>query len=434
MATFYDREHECARTEELKKIQDKRLVDTVNRVYENVRFYRERMDAAGVKPSDIHGTQDLHLLPFTTKADLRDYYPFGLFAVPQDKIVRVHASSGTTGKPIVTGVTENDIKMWADCVARGLTMAHLTKEDIIQVSYGYGLFTGGLGVHYGSEKLGAMTVPASGGNTARQVTLMEDLGVTALACTPSYALYLADAIEDAGCLDRLKLKAGIFGAEPWTLSMKAEIERRLRIKAYDIYGLTEVMGPGVAMSCDEENGLHIQADHFIPEIINPDSGDVLEEGQTGELVFTCVTKEAMPLIRYRTRDLSALHYEKCGCGRTSPRMERIVGRSDDMLIIRGVNVFPSQVESVLLSMGQVAPHYMLYVDRKGVLDVLTIEVEMSSELFSDKVEHVTAVEKQMNSKIQSVLNISADVRLVAPKSIPRCEGKSKRVIDRRQIK
>ncbi|HNX13686.1 MAG TPA: phenylacetate--CoA ligase [Oscillospiraceae bacterium] len=431
---YFDQKHECMSADEMKKLQDERLCNTVNRVYNNVRFYHDRMDQCGLKPSDIKGVQDLHKLPFMTKADLRDNYPFGTFAVPNDQIVRIHASSGTTGKSIIVGVTKNDVKMWADCVARCLVMAGASKHDIIQVSYGYGLFTGGLGLHYGSERLGALTIPTSGGNTARQIQLMQDLGSTILCCTPSYSLFLADYIRDNNIpLSSLKLKAGVFGAEPWSELMKDEIEQRLGLKAYDIYGLSEVIGPGVAMSCNYGEGLHVNADHFYPEIINPETGEVLPEGQTGEIVFTCITKEALPMIRYRTRDLSSLSFGTCECGRTLPKMKKVIGRSDDMLIIRGVNVFPSQVESVLLSMGQVEPHYMLYVDRKGNLDELSIEVEMTSEMFSDKIDRVEAVERKLQSQIQSVLNINADVRLVAPKSIPRSEGKAKRVIDRRNL-
>lgn len=431
---YFDPKHECMSADEMKKLQDERLVNTVERVYNNVRFYHDRMDQCGVKPSDIKGIQDLYKLPFMTKADLRDNYPFGCFAVPNDKIVRIHASSGTTGKSIIVGVTKKDLKMWADCVARCLVMAGASKHDVIQISYGYGLFTGGLGLHYGSERLGALTIPTSGGNTARQIQLMQDLGSTILCCTPSYSLYLADYIRDNNIpLSSLKLKTGIFGAEPWSELMKEEIEQRLGLKAYDIYGLSEVMGPGVAMSCGHGEDLHVNADHFIPEIINPETGEVLTEGETGELVFTCITKEAIPMIRYRTRDLSSLTYGTCECGRTLPKMKKVIGRSDDMLIIRGVNVFPSQVESVLLSMGQVEPHYMLYVDRKNNLDQLSIEVEMSNEMFSDKIDRVEAIERKLQSEIQSVLNINADVRLVAPKSIPRSEGKAKRVIDRRNL-
>ncbi len=431
---YFDRKHECMPADETKTVQDERLRNAVNRVYDNVRFYRERMDQQGVKPSDIKGIQDLSKLPFMTKADLRDHYPFECFAVPKDKIVRIHASSGTTGKSIVVGVTKNDVKMWGDCVARCLVMAGASKHDIIQVSYGYGLFTGGLGLHYGSERLGALTVPTSGGNTGRQIQLMQDLGSTILCCTPSYSLFLADYIRDNNIpLSSLKLKAGIFGAEPWSELMKDEIEQRLGLKAYDIYGLSEIIGPGVAMSCGHGEGLHVNADHFYPEIIDPETGEVLPEGETGELVFTCITKEALPMIRYRTRDLSSLSYGTCDCGRTLPKMKKIIGRSDDMLIIRGVNVFPSQVESVLLSMGQVEPHYMLYIDRKGNLDELSIEVEMTNEMFSDRIDHIEAVARKLQNQIQSVLNINADVRLVAPKSIPRSEGKAKRVIDRRNL-
>lgn len=419
---------------QLRQLQSERLRKTVKRVYERVEFYRRKMQAAGVKPDDIRTVDDLKYLPFTSKADLRECYPCGAFAVPESEIVRVHVTSGTTGKPIIVGCTENDLKMWAECVERCLRTAGATSNDVIQIAYGYGLFTGGLGLHYGAERLGAMVVPASTGSTARQVSLLEDLGVTVLCCTPSYALYLADYIRDNDIPpQRLKLRIGVFGAEPWSDEIKAEIEKRLGITAYDIYGLSEMAGPGVAVSCGAGDGLHINADNFIPEVVDPETGELLEDGTAGELVFTCVTKEALPLIRYRTRDLTKLTHERCACGRTLPRMSRIIGRSDDMLIIRGVNVFPSQVESVLLSMGLTEPHYMLYVDRRNNLDSLTVEVEMTEKMFSDRVNDVARLEHTLHDGIRAVLNINADVRLVAPRSIPRAEGKSKRVIDRRSL-
>jgi len=434
MSNIWNKEAECMSAEERRQLQSARLVDAVRRVYDNVPFYRKKMQDLGLTPDDIHGIEDLSKLPFTTKADLRDSYPFEAFAVPREQIVRIHASSGTTGNPTIVGVTKNDITVWAECMARSLAMAGATRKDVVQVSYGYGLFTGGLGAHYGSEYLGALTIPTSGGNTSRQVKLMKDLGTDILCCTPSYALFLYDAMKEAGIDPHkdLKLRAGVFGAEPWTQEMREEIESKLGIEAFDVYGLSEIMGPGVSMSCNVEPGLHVQEDHFLPEIINPETCEVLPDGETGELVFTCITKEALPLIRYRTRDLSSLDHTPCACGRTTVRMSRVKGRSDDMLIIRGVNVFPSQVESVLLSVGQVNPHYMLYVDRENNLDKLSIEVEMSDELFSDKVENIQKIQRQITAKINSVLNINAEVRLVAPKTIPRSEGKAKRVIDNRK--
>lgn len=432
MENFYDEKIEKMNEEEMRKLQGERLKATVKRVYENVPYYSERMKAAGITPDDINSVDDLVKLPFTYKTDLRDNYPFGAFAVPMEDVVRVHASSGTTGKQTVVGYTANDLDMWSSCLARSLAMAGATKKDIIHIAYGYGLFTGGLGFHYGVEKLGATVVPASGGNTKRQIQLLIDFGATILCCTPSYALYIADEMKELGFKkEDLKLRAGIFGAEPWTKEMKEEIENRLGIKAYDIYGLSEIAGPGVAMSCSQDCGLHVQADNFIPEIINPETGERVKDGEPGELVFTCITKEALPLIRYRTHDISCLHTEKCACGRTTPRMDKVTGRSDDMLIIRGVNVFPSQIESVLLKFGSVEPHYMIYVDRKDNLDCISVEVEMTAELFSDTVKNIENTEKHLKHEIESVLGISAPVKLVEPKSIPRSEGKAKRVIDRR---
>ncbi len=431
---YWNEKVECMDKDELKKIQSERLVSTVKRMYENTPYYRKKMDDAGVKPEDIKSVDDLHLLPFTYKTDLRDNYPFGTFALPLSQVTRIHASSGTTGKQTVVGYTDNDLEMWSDSVARCLTSAGVTSEDIVHVSYGYGLFTGGLGIHNGAEKIGATVIPASSGNTARQITLLKDFGATVLCCTPSYALYIADALKDAGLTkDDLKLRIGVFGAEPWTESMRHEIEEKLGIKAYDIYGLSETAGPGVAMNCDCQKHLHIQADNFIPEVINPETGEVLPDGAEGELVFTCVTKEAMPLIRYRTKDLTVLHTDRCECGRIMPRMEKVTGRSDDMLIIRGVNVFPSQIESVLLEFGNVEPHYMIYVDRVNNLDTMEVHIEMTDELFSDEVRAVEKIEKGLRQRIDSVLGISATVKLVEPKSIPRSEGKAKRVIDKRKV-
>jgi phenylacetate-CoA ligase len=393
------------------------------------------MQQAGLVPEDIRSVEDLRKLPFTYKQDLRDTYPYGLFATPLSEIVRIHASSGTTGKQTVVGYTRNDIATWSEVMARTLTAAGANKESFIQVAYGYGLFTGGLGVHYGAERIGASVIPISGGNTKRQVQIMKDFGTTILACTPSYALFLAETLEEMGISkEELKLKAGVFGAEPWTNNMRKEIESKLGIMAIDIYGLSEVIGPGVAYECACQNGLHISEDHFIPEIINPETGEVLPEGEKGELVFTTVTKEGLPLIRYRTRDISSLTYEKCDCGRTLVKMARVSGRTDDMLIIRGVNVFPSQIESVLLEIGETAPHYLLIVDRVGTLDTLEVLVEMSDKLFSDEVKRLEELEKKIKNAIESTLGVTTKVRLVEPKTIERSEGKAKRVIDKRNLK
>lgn len=425
---------ETLSAEELRKIQSERLVSTVKRVYDHVPYYAEKMKAAGIEPGDIKSVDDLSKLPFTYKTDLRDNYPFGTFAVPMEDVVRIHASSGTTGKQTVVGYTQNDINMWADCMARALTMAGATKKDVIHVSYGYGLFTGGLGAHYGAEYLGASVVPASTGNTKRQINLLKDFKATILCCTPSYAMYIADEMKELGISkDELSLKAGCFGAEPWSDGMRRQLEEDLGIRAHDIYGLSEIAGPGVAMSCVENCGLHIAADNFIPEIINPETGEVLPEGEMGELVFTCITKEALPLIRYRTKDLTSLSYGSCACGRTSPRMQKVTGRSDDMLIIRGVNVFPSQIESVLLNFGEVVPHYMIYVDRAGTLDTMEIQIEMTRSMFNDRVKGIEEIEHKLRHEIESVLGISASIRLVEPKTIPRSEGKAVHVVDRRKI-
>ncbi len=435
MEKFWNAETECLSRDELHKLQSQRLCDLVERVYANVPFYRAKMDKIGLKSSDIKSIDDLNKLPFTTKQDLRDTYPFGLFATPMEDVVRIHASSGTTGKQTVVGYTQNDIDLWADLMARCFAMTGGDKTSRVQVSYGYGLFTGGLGAHYGSERIGASTIPTSSGNTQRQITIMQDFGTTILCCTPSYALFIAETIEEMG-IDKkdLKLKAGVFGAEPWTESMRKEIEARLGIKAYDIYGLSEIMGPGVSMDCDYQNGLHVWEDHFVPEIINPDSGENMPEKTAGELVFTTLTKEAFPLIRYRTRDISSLNYDKCECGRTMVRMAKPSGRSDDMLIIRGVNVFPSQIESVLLDMGETSPHYMIIVDRVGTLDTLEIQVELSSDMLSDEVKKVEDLEKRIRHNIDSVLGIAAKITLVESKTIQRSEGKAKRVIDKRDLK
>jgi len=420
--------------EEMTRVQTDRLINTVKRVYHNVPYYREKMQKKGIEPGDIKSLEDLKKLPFTYKQDLRDTYPYGLFAVPMSEIVRIHASSGTTGKQTVVGYTRRDIDTWAEVMARTLTSAGADKNSFIQVAYGYGLFTGGLGTHYGAERIGASVIPISGGNTKRQLQIMKDFGTTILACTPSYALYLAEAMEEAGIKkEDLKLKAGVFGAEPWSYNMRKEIEERLNILAIDIYGLSEIIGPGVASECPCKCGLHIQEDHFIPEIIDPETEEVLPPGSKGELVFTTITKEGLPLIRYRTRDISSLNYEKCECGRTNVRMSKVSGRTDDMLIIRGVNVFPSQIESVLLEVGDTAPHYLLIVDRVDNLDTLEIWVEMTPTMFSDEVKKIEDIEKKIRHQIESTLGISAKVKLVEPKTIERSEGKAKRVIDKRKI-
>ena len=431
---MWNREVECMPRPKLEKLQGERLRKTVELVYEKVPFYREKFKAAGIKPSDIKSVKDLARLPFTTKQDLRDNYPFGLFTVPRDEVVRVHASSGTTGKMTVVGYTRNDIATWAEVMARTLGCGEVTKKDVMQVAYGYGLFTGGLGVHYGAERVGATVVPISGGNTKRQLQVMADFGTTALACTPSYSLFMAETAAEEGIdFAKLPLKVGFFGAEPWSDNMRKEIEQKLSIKAIDIYGLSEIIGPGVASECLIQKGLHVCEDHFLAEIIDPNTGEVLPDGEKGELVFTCITKEALPLIRYRTRDISILYHEPCACGRTHVRMNRVLGRTDDMLIIRGVNVFPSQIESVLLEIGEAEPHYQLVVDREGNLDDLEIWVEVSERLFSDEVRKLEELEGKIRREILSTLGVSAKVKLVEPKTIARSEGKAKRVIDRRDV-
>ncbi|ABZ85100.1 phenylacetate-coa ligase [Heliomicrobium modesticaldum Ice1] len=430
---IWNRPMETMARKELQALQLQRLKALVERVYHNVPAYREKMQAAGLTPRDVQSLEDLRRLPFTVKQDLRDHYPYGLFAAPMREIVRVHASSGTTGNPIVVGYTRRDLDTWSEVTARTLACAGADADAVVQVSYGYGLFTGGLGIHYGAEKIGATVVPMSGGNTQRQIKLMQDFGATILACTPSYALYLAEAIQEMKIpREKLRLKAGIFGAEPWTEEMRRELEYRLQIMAIDIYGLSEVIGPGVASECPVKNGLHIFEDHFIPEIIDPETEQPLPYGEKGELVFTTITKEGFPVIRYRTRDISVLHAEPCPCGRTHVRMEKVSGRSDDMIIIRGVNVFPSQVESVLLKLGLTEPHYVLVVDRVGSLDTLEVWVEVSDKLFSDEVRNLEKIERTIQRELESLLGLTARVRLVEPKSIERSEGKAKRVIDRRK--
>ncbi len=424
---------ECMSREEMTSLQDERLVKLVEYVYNNVEFYRKRMDEHGVKPSDIKGIADITRLPYTTKDDLRDTYPFGLFAAPHSSIVRVHASSGTTGKATVVGYTKNDIDIWSECVARCMSMAGITKDDIIQIAYGYGLFTGGLGAHYGAERLGAMVVPMSTGNSKKLTTMMVDFGATAIACTPSYLLHLSEVLRDEGLLDKIKLRAAICGAEPWTEKMRTEIESRLNITAHDIYGLSEIMGPGVACDCKHHTGLHICEDHFYPEIINPKTLEPVADGETGELVFTTITKEGIPLIRYRTKDLTSITHEKCECGRTSARISRFKGRSDDMLIIRGVNVFPSQVEAALIEVKEVTPHYMMIIDRENNLDTLEIQVEIDAQYYTDEVKGIERLTKKIATVIQQALGISAKIRLMGPGSLKRSEGKAVHVVDNRKL-
>lgn len=430
---YSDKETETLARDELKKLQSERLVYQVSRCYEKVECFRNRMDEIGLKPSDIHGIEDISKLPFSYKKDLRDYYPYGLFAEPLTNVCRIHASSGTTGKRIVVGYTENDVNMWADCIGRMFSSIGMTKDDIVQISFGYGLFTGGFGVHTAVEKFGATVIPMSSGNTDLQIQTMIDFGATVICCTPSYAMYLSEEINRLGVKDKLKLKFGIFGAEPWSENMRQKIEEGLGIKAYDIYGLSEVMGPGVACECVYQDGMHIWEDNFIVEVIDPDTGETLPEGSVGELVFTSLTKEAFPVIRYRTRDIGSLISEPCRCGRTHIRMKKPSGRSDDMLIIRGVNVFPSQIEEVLLKAcgDKITPNYQIIIDRVNNTDTFDVNVEMSEELFSDDIKSIAKFEKIITDNLRSMLGIGAKVHLVNPKSIIRSEGKAKRVIDNR---
>jgi len=431
---YWNREMECMPAEERKTLQLERLQGLVRRVYENVPHYQRVLREAGIRPGDIKSLDDLAHLPFTTKDDLRRTYPFGLFATPLANTVRVHASSGTTGKPTVVGYTRKDIDTWSEVMARTLMCAGVKDDDIIQIAYGYGLFTGGLGVHYGAEKVGATVVPISVGNTKRQIMLMEDFGTTALACTPSYALHLSEVLEEMGTdRSRIRLRVGVFGAEPWSPQMAREIEKKLNVVAIDIFGLSEIIGPGVASECLYNTGLHIFDDHFLPEIIDPATGAQLPPGEEGELVITTLTKEAFPLIRYRTRDIAALYVEPCPCGRTHVRMSKVMGRTDDMLIIRGVNVFPSQIESVLLEIGHAEPHYLLVVDRKGPLDHLEVWVEVSESFFRDEVRHLESLGKTIKREIEGTLGIGVEVRLVEPKTIERSQGKAKRVVDKRDL-
>nr|WP_041644595.1 phenylacetate--CoA ligase [Mahella australiensis] len=431
---YWNKTFECMDREHLHELQSQRLVDTVKRVYFNVPYYRDKMQSVGLEPGDIKGVEDITKLPFTIKQDLRDTYPYGMFAVPLSEVIRIHASSGTTGKPTVVGYTRRDIDTWAELVARVLTGVGAGRNSIVQVAYGYGLFTGGLGLHYGTERMGATVIPISGGNTRRQVMFMQDLGTTVLACTPSYALYIAETMEELGIRQEdLKLQAGIFGAEPWSDNMRKELEQRLGIKAIDIYGLSEVMGPGVACECLEQDGLHVFEDHFIPEVIDPDTGEVLPPGSIGELVITTITKEGLPVVRYRTRDITSLNFEPCACGRTHVRMSKVLGRTDDMLIIRGVNVFPSQIEHVLMNIGGTQPQYQLVVDRVNNLDELEVWVEIDDKLFSDEVRRLEDLENRITREIQNTLGINVTVKLVEPKTIARGDGKAKRVIDKRNI-
>ncbi|MDR3651339.1 MAG: phenylacetate--CoA ligase [Paludibacter sp.] len=430
---IWNKEIECMSRAEMRALQSERLKKLVDHVYVNVKFYRKRMDDMGVKPSDIQSIDDIVKLPFTYKTDLRDNYPFDLFAVPMKNIVRVHASSGTTGKPTTVGYTKNDIENWREVVARCLTMAGISQSDIMQISYGYGLFTGGLGVHYGAETVGCSVIPISGGNTRRQLQLMSDFGSTVLACTPSYALHLADALNENGySLADMKLKVGVFGAEPWTENMRLELEKKWGIHAHDIYGLSEIMGPGVANDCVHHTGLHVHEDHFFPEIVHPDTKEPLADGNEGELVFTTLTKEGIPLLRYNTRDLSTLNHETCACGRTSVRMKKITGRSDDMLIIRGVNLFPSQIEHVLLELGETSAHYMLYVDRDNNLDTLELKVELDETQLTDTIRDLQNLSRKISHALNSAIGLSVKVTLVEPKTIARSEGKAVRVVDNRK--
>lgn len=419
----------------MRKIQDARLKKMVEYVYHNTPFYRRKMQEIGLVPSDIRGLDDIAKLPFTTKTDLRDNYPFGLCAVPMSQIVRIHGSSGTTGKPTVVGYTRKDLNIWTECLSRAFSSYGATQQDVFQIAYGYGLFTGGLGAHYGAENIGASVIPMSSGNTAKQIQLMHDFGTTILCCTPSYALFLAESLAQTG-IDRreFKLKAGAFGAEPWTENMRKELESKLSIKAYDIYGLSEIAGPGVGYECECQCGTHLNEDHFYPEIVDPQTLQPLGEGCEGELVFTHLTKEGMPLLRYRTKDLTALHYDRCACGRTLVRMDRILGRSDDMLIIRGVNVFPTQIETVILELPEFEPQYLLTVDRVNNTDTMELQVEVRPEFYSDEINKMVALKKKMAGRLHSMLGLGVDVRIVEPKSIERSTGKAKRVIDKRNFK
>ncbi|HOS43403.1 MAG TPA: phenylacetate--CoA ligase [Armatimonadota bacterium] len=432
-ATIYNPLYECMPRAELSALQLRRLKDVISRAFNHVPAYREKCRAAGVTPLDLRALDDLRHFPCTVKGDFRENYPYGMFAVPMEEVVRIHASSGTTGKSTVVGYTANDVATWAEVMARTMGCAGITRKDVVQVCYGYGLFTGGLGVHYGAERIGATVIPISGGNTRRQVTVMEDFGSTALASTPSYALHMAEVAQEMGILDDLKLRVGIFGAEPWSEGMRVDLERNLHVTAIDIYGMSELIGPGVSSECECQCGLHMFEDHFYPEIIDPDTGDVLPPGSRGELVVTTLTKEALPVIRYRTRDISALTYETCECGRTLVRMDRVTGRSDDMLIIRGVNVFPSQIEEVLTGIEGTAPHYQLHVRREGTLDELELWVEVTEAVLKDDIRSLETLSRRIMADIHSILSLTCRVKLVEPKTIERSEGKAKRVIDHRKL-
>ena len=432
MENYYQKEIETASYEQIRQWQSERLVKTVKHVYENNKYYRRLMEEKGVTPDDIKSVDDLHKLPFLTKDDLREAYPYGLMSKPLSECVRIQSTSGTTGKRVVAFYTQHDIDLWEECCARAIVAAGGTKDDVCQVCYGYGLFTGGPGLNGGSHKVGCLTLPMSSGNTDRQLQFMTDLEATIICCTPSYAAYLAESIHEHGLRDKIKLKAGIFGAEAWTEQMRKDIEQKLGIKAYDIYGLTEICGPGVSYECSEQTGMHVNEDHFIAEIIDPETGEVLPEGEKGELVFTCITKEAFPVIRYRTKDICVLSRKKCSCGRTHVKMAKPMGRSDDMLIVKGVNVFPSQIEEVLLKQG-LTSNYQIIVDRENHSDTIEVRVEMTPELFSDKVNELSKKEKEINAALKSMLGIYANVRIVEPKSIVRSEGKAVRVIDKRNL-
>lgn len=431
---IWNKDIETMPREKLEELQLKRLQETVNRVYENVKPYREKMDKAGIKPDDIKTLDDLSKLPFTVKQDLRDNYPYGMFAVPMEQVTEIHASSGTTGKQTVVGLTEKDVDIWAEIAARALSAMGVDKNSVVQTSYGFGLFTGGFGAHYGARKIGAVAIPTSSGNSKRQINIMKDFGSTFLCCTPSYALSLSETLVDMGFTkDDIKLQGGAFGAEPWTEEIRQEIQEKLGINAYDIYGLSEIMGPGVGYECADQSGMHINEDHFIVEVIDPETGEVVPDGSMGEIVFTCITKEALPLIRYRTRDIATINKGMCRCGRTFARMSKPMGRSDDMLIIRGVNVFPSQIEEVLMKTEGVAPHYQIIVDRINNKDMLDVLVEVSNKDLTDEIKSLEALSKKVSAEILSVLGIKANIKLVEPKTIARSEGKSVRVIDTRQL-
>ncbi|OGV63698.1 MAG: phenylacetate--CoA ligase [Lentisphaerae bacterium RIFOXYA12_FULL_48_11] len=429
---IWDNQSETMKRDDITTLQAERLGNLLSRLYKRVPFYRERMEKNGIRPEHVRHMSDLKDLPFTTKEELRTVYPFGMLASDKDDIVEIHTSSGTTGIPVVDAYTAGDINIWGEVMARCLTMAGATRADIIQNAYGYGLFTGGMGVHYGARKIGAMVIPISGGNTKRQLAIMRDFKPTILTCTPSYSLYMAEAgREEDMDFSKVGLKAGVFGAEPWSDSMRKDIQRKLHLKAFDIYGLTEIIGPGVANECSKHEGLHVFEDHFYPEIIDPKTGKVLPDGEKGELVITTLTKEGTPLLRYRTRDITWLNHEPCSCGRTHVRMHRLLGRTDDMLIIRGVNVFPSQIEEVLLKIEEVEPHYQLVVERRDQLDELEVQVEMNENMFSDEIKNLENMEKQISAQLYGILNIHARVKLVEPRTISRSEGKAKRIIDKR---